>query len=58
MRAAPIKPETLDVIAAVLATSRRTFVPKPAEAIIQDYYEIRDLLNEQEIRRLPGYSQD
>ena len=58
MRAGPIKSETLDVIAAVLATSRRTVVSHSAEAIIRDYYEIRDLLNEEEIRRLPGYSHD
>jgi hypothetical protein len=54
MRAGPIQPENLDLVAAILTTSRKTFRPQSAEAIIREYYEIRDQLNEEEIRRQGG----
>jgi len=54
MRAGPIQPENLDLVAAILTTSRKTFMPRTAEAIIREYYEIRDQLHEQELRRQGG----
>jgi hypothetical protein len=51
MRAGPIQPDNLDVVAAILTTSRKTFMPQSVESIIKEYYEIRDQLHEEEIRR-------
>ncbi len=51
MRAGPIQPENLDIVAAVLTTGRKTEIPQSTDSIVRDYYEIRDLLYEEEIRR-------
>ncbi len=52
MRAGPIQAENLDIVAAILTTARKTFSPLSAEAIVREYYGIRDLIHEEEIRRL------
>lgn len=54
MRAGPILPENLDIVAAILAASRMTLVPRSAEAILREYYEVRDQIHEEEIRRQGG----
>jgi len=51
MRAGPIQSESIDIVAAILTTGRKTISPQSTEAIVRDYYEIRDLLHEEEIRR-------
>jgi len=51
MRAGPIQPESFDIAAAILTTGRKTISPQSTESIVREYYEIRDLLHEEEIRR-------
>jgi len=50
MRARPIQAENLDLVAAILTTSRKTIFPQSTDYIIQQYYEIRNQLHEQELR--------
>jgi hypothetical protein len=56
MRAGPIQAQNLDLVAAILTTSRKTIFPRSAESIIREFYEIRDQVYEEEVRRQAGTS--
>jgi hypothetical protein len=54
MRAGPIQAQNIDLVAAILTASRKTFFPRPAEAMMREFYETRDQLHEEEVRRQAG----